>query len=61
VAAARGDLLDAPGDLGEVGIDDVAHDHPDDAARPLDEGAGELARPVTQLFGGREDARAQCF
>ena len=59
VAEVRGHGLDPARDLGEVGIDDVADDHADDARAARDERAGERGWRVPELFGGLEDAIAR--
>jgi hypothetical protein len=58
VAGAAGHVLHPTRDLGEVGVHDVAHHHPDDAAAAGDQGAGQRARRVAELPGGHEHALA---
>jgi hypothetical protein len=48
-------VLDPACDLGEVGVDDVADDHPDDPAALGHQRASEGARRIAELLGGRQD------
>ena len=59
VAHPAGHVLDAAGDLGEVGVDDVVDDHADDPAGARDERLGERAGRVAEVGRGSQHAGAR--